>query len=294
MTFCDHDTRDAIRRLSVPERETPFVLNRRRFLQGVGAIGAGAAMATAMPSWAQEAYAAPPIGANDGVLVVLFKAGGNDSLNMVVPYADGAYYQKRGPVAIPQSSVLPLDARVGFNPKLTYLKSLFEAGQVAVVQGVGYPNSDLSHFVAMADWMRAWSGSGHPPTGWLGRYLDGLGGTGDPLHAIHLGSSIPLHLIGANRRASALQTNPPVGSSTQAWDVRVFDAIRQFAATPIRTWTAGRRRRPHPARPDGSRRVGEVGVHAGPSEGEAGRPDDAGGAANQRQPRDSGDLADLG
>ncbi len=232
MTFCDHNTRDAIRRLSVPERETPFVLNRRRFLQGVGAIGAGAAMASTLPAWAQEAYAAPPIGANDGVLVVLFKAGGNDSLNMVVPYADGAYYQKRGTVAIPRDSVLPLDARIGFNPNLPYLKSLFEAGQVAVVQGVGYPNSDLSHFVAMADWMRAWGGSGHPPTGWLGRYLDGLGGTGDPLHAIHLGSSIPLHLIGANRRASALQVNPPNGSSTQAWDMRVFDTIRQYAAQP--------------------------------------------------------------
>jgi uncharacterized protein (DUF1501 family) len=232
MTFCDHDTGDAIRRLSQPEIETPFTLNRRRFLQGVGAIGAGTALSVSLPAWAREAYAAAPIGANDGVLVVVLKAGGNDSLNTVVPYGDGVYHQRRGGLAIPGEQVLPLDGRIGLNPNLPYVKSLFEAGQVAVVQGVGYPNSNLSHFVALADWMRAWGGTGLPQSGWLGRYLDGIAGGGDPLHGIHLGASIPLMMIGANRRASALQTSPPVGSSTNAWETRVYDTVRQFAAAP--------------------------------------------------------------
>src|SRR5919199_3061305 len=95
---------------------------------------------------------------------------GNDGLNPLVPFADPGYYQHRSSLAIPTSDVLPLTDSVGLHPRLGKLKALFDAGQVAVVQGVGYPNPNRSHFRSMDIWHSA-----RPETfersGWLGRYV---------------------------------------------------------------------------------------------------------------------------
>ncbi len=238
-----HDsTAAAYRRLSVAEPSTAFTVSRRRFLQGLATIGAGTAAGALTPAWAREAFAAAPIGPNDGVLVVLMMGGGNDGLNTVAPYASGAYHDARGDLALSADEVLPLDGRIGLHPRLGYLKSLYDAGQVAVVQGVGLTSGyDLSHFVSMATWMRAWWGAGAAPvgpggqpTGWLGRWLDAFGRSNgiDPLHAVHIGSSIPLHLVGATRKASALGTRAPFGTASEAWEQRNFAAVRSFAAAP--------------------------------------------------------------
>ena len=81
--------------------------------------------------------------AHDGILVNIVLYGGNDGLNTVVPYTNARYYEVRGPsngnVAIPAGQVLPLDATFGLHPNLTYTKSLWDAGQLAIVHGVGYP-----------------------------------------------------------------------------------------------------------------------------------------------------------
>lgn len=233
-------TRDAYRRLSVPEEGGAFHVSRRHFLQGLATLGAGAAAGSLTPGWAREAFAAQPIGTDDGVLVVLLMGGGSDGLHTVVPYASGAYQDARTGVAFSADDVSQLDGRIGLHPNLTYLKSLYDAGQAAIVQGVGLTTGyDLSHFVSMATWMRGWWGPGGAPTGgagqptgWLGRWLDALGRTDgiDPLHAVHLGASVPLHLVGASRRASALGMRAPFGASRDAWERRNFDVIRSFAA----------------------------------------------------------------
>jgi uncharacterized protein (DUF1501 family) len=105
------------------------------------------------------------------ILVVVQFGGGNDGLNNVVPYGDQLYYQARPSIAIAKNEVLPLTDYIGFNPNLSPLKSLYDAGHLAVVQGVGYPNPNRSHFRSTDIWMTA-----RPdivePTGWLGRYLD--------------------------------------------------------------------------------------------------------------------------
>jgi uncharacterized protein (DUF1501 family) len=230
MPSCDIATADAYRLLSEPEPSSAFTLSRRRFLQGFGVLGAGYGLATMVPHWAREAFAAQPIGPHDGVLVLLMMGGGNDALNTVAPFTDSTYLASRGSAAITSAKALPLDGRFGFHPNLKYLKQLYDSGQVAVVQGVGYPNPDLSHFVSMANWMRAWGGTGSPYTGWLGRWLDGIGGGSDPLQAVQLGSTVPLHLIGANRRAVALGTSSPFGTSTEQNDQRVFAALRDMAS----------------------------------------------------------------
>lgn len=104
-------------------------------------------------------------------LVVIQLGGGNDTLNTLVPYGDPDYYRVRPTLAIPQARVLPLSDRVGFNPNFAPLKGLYDEGHLAVVQGVGYPNPNRSHFRSTDIWT-----SGRPdivePTGWLGRYLD--------------------------------------------------------------------------------------------------------------------------
>ena len=111
-----------------------------------------------------EAFAATPIGAHDGIVVNIVLYGGNDGLNTVVPYTNSKYYDIRGPangnVAIPAAQVLPLDGTFGLHPNLSYTKSLWDAGQLAIVHGVGYPNPDLSHFTSMAIWMNGNFGVG--------------------------------------------------------------------------------------------------------------------------------------
>src|SRR5438105_1989006 len=88
-------------------------------------------------------------------LVVLELMGGNDGLNTVVPYSDGAYPQVRARIGIPVGSVLQLDSKLGVNPQMTGMKSLWDAGRVALVEGIGYPNSSLSHFTARDIWHTA-------------------------------------------------------------------------------------------------------------------------------------------
>jgi uncharacterized protein (DUF1501 family) len=113
-------------------------------------------------------------GSEKRTLVLINLYGGNDGLNCVIPHGDDRYYQLRPGLAIPQSDVLAIDARVGFNPGMRSFKSLYDKGLVAVVQGVGYPNPDHSHFRSTEIWQTA-APDRYEHTGWLGRYFDDAG-----------------------------------------------------------------------------------------------------------------------
>ena len=214
-------------------------LNRRRFLQmvgmGVGGAGLGSALGAigqgVIPDQVRDAWAAGPIGATDGVLVLIGMYGGNDGLNTLVPYTNNLYYGYRGPeMSVPAQTVLPINDTVGLHPNLPFIKSLYDNGRVAIVQGVGYPNPNLSHFSSMATWMHGRAGGGTPTTGWIGRWLDGLGGAPDLFSAATVGTSVPLHLVGASRRGTAIPNGGlTFGSSTDPNDVRVFNAVRQLS-----------------------------------------------------------------
>jgi uncharacterized protein (DUF1501 family) len=132
-------------------------------------------------------------------LVVVQLGGGNDGLNTVVPYSDPTYYKVRPAISIPAAQVLSLSDKVGLHPAMAPLKTRFDQGQVAVVQGVGYPNPNRSHFRAMEIWQTAEPTK--PPTeGWLGRYLDAsCCGEDRPITsasfgAVNLGDTLPLTL----------------------------------------------------------------------------------------------------
>ena len=231
----------ALPRLSLPAR-LPGGLSRRRFLQLAGA-GAGAATLSPMLSRLQ-AFAAPPLGANDGILVLIMMEGGNDGLNTVVPTSESRYYSLRPGLAIPAGNALNIAPGVGLHPSLAKLKTRFDQGDVAVVQGVGYANPDLSHFTSMGIWMNGWAGAPQSggPTGWIGRYLDGLPNAAtESLYGAVIGTSVPLHMVGAVARASGLPQN--IGGAfgidrRDANDARMFDAISSFSggATGLGQW----------------------------------------------------------
>src|SRR4051812_9390117 len=90
--------------------------------------------------------------ANDHTLIVVQMAGGNDGLNTIVPYNDPLYKKLRPTLAIAEDKVLQLDTRLGLHPNLQPLKGIWNSGNMAVIEGVGYPNQSLSHFEAMDIW----------------------------------------------------------------------------------------------------------------------------------------------
>jgi uncharacterized protein (DUF1501 family) len=135
---------------------------------------------------------------SERILVVLQLSGGNDGLNTVVPYGDELYRQNRFTLAVGVNQVLKIDDHVGLHPAMTGFSKLLEAGQLAIVQGVGYPNPNRSHFESMDLWHTAHRTQTNRPAGWLGRYLDAAEkGRGGDVPALHMGAEKqPLALTG--------------------------------------------------------------------------------------------------
>ena len=130
-------------------------------------------------------------GHHEKTVVVLQLSGGNDALNTVIPYNDGQYYDNRPFVNIPQDKVLTLDDKLGLNPTLAPIKSLWDEGNVALINGVGYPSPNRSHFRSMDVWHTAESEQ-VGEDGWLGRAIREL----DPqaenvLTGVNFGRGLP-------------------------------------------------------------------------------------------------------
>lgn len=162
-----------------------MLITRRSFLKGAAIVAASTSFA---PSFlTRTAYTA--LAAGNSQLVVIQLSGGNDGINTVIPYGTPQYAQSRPTLAVPQDQVLALDANVGLHPNLKALKALFDQKALAVVQGVGYPNPNRSHFSSMDIWQTA-SPDNSQRTGWLGRYDEG-NLQGQKLGALNFGSSLP-------------------------------------------------------------------------------------------------------
>ncbi len=162
--------------------------SRRRFLQSAlgnaAAVGIGAAIPDCF-AWAagqSENY-------NERILVVVQLSGGNDGLNTVVPYADDAYRAARPKLALSAADVLKCGDETGLHPALRGVHDLLQAGQVAIVRGVGYDNPNRSHFESMDIWHTCKRKEESRPDGWLGRFLDSQQTVaGGDVPALHLGS----------------------------------------------------------------------------------------------------------
>src|SRR5437763_13530234 len=146
------------------------MMTRRDFLRSSSLL----ALAPAVPGFlAQTARAAQPQ-ADSRVLVVIQLDGGNDGINTVVPFKDDGYAKHRRRLRLPTEQLVRINDSLGLHPDLKPLAGLYDAGQLAVVQGVGYPNPSRSHFESMAVWHSARrEPERRGGLGWIGRGLDG-------------------------------------------------------------------------------------------------------------------------
>jgi uncharacterized protein (DUF1501 family) len=142
-------------------------------------------------------------GKDSPILVVLQMAGGNDGLNTVVPYADDAYHKARPFIGIKPDQVLKINDAIGLHPRLTGLKGLYDDGHLAIVQGVGYPNPDRSHFRSTDIWQTATDADRYETHGWIGKYFDNCCQGADPTVGIALGSEMPLSFAASEPKGIA-------------------------------------------------------------------------------------------
>ncbi|MDE1171667.1 MAG: DUF1501 domain-containing protein [Verrucomicrobium sp.] len=125
------------------------------------------------------------------ILVLLQLAGGNDGLNTLIPYANDFYYQARPTLAVKPGDVLKLDGQVGLHPSLVGFKALYDSGNLGVIQGVGYPNPNRSHFRSTEIWETASDSGRNVHYGWIGRYFDNACSGSDPTVGVSISSEMP-------------------------------------------------------------------------------------------------------
>ena len=180
---------------------------RRTFLQNAGVIS----LAPMLPKFVHRDLHGAENGDaeekdNGRILVVIQLDGGNDGLNTVVPYGDELYAKYRRALRIEPEKVLKIDSQVGLHPSMRGTMDLFEDQRLTIVQGVGYPNPNRSHFESMAIWHHASLESNHHDgNGWLGRAFDQVSHNGSSPHAVSVGhSSIPAAIQGRRSKVVGL------------------------------------------------------------------------------------------
>ena len=146
------------------------------------------------------------LGPSQKKLVVIQLSGGNDGLNTIVPYTDDIYYKSRPSLSIHNSEVLSIHDHFGLNPALEALRSLYDNGEWTIVNNVGYPNPDRSHFRSMDIWHTASGSDKYMSTGWLGRYLDHkCNGKGDAHKALEINDKLSLALKGKEKNGFVMK-----------------------------------------------------------------------------------------
>lgn len=167
--------------------------------------------------------------ANGKVLVVIQLSGGNDGLNTVVPYRNDIYYRERPALAIKKEKILTLNDEIGLNPALESLRRLYDDGRVSILNNVGYPNPDRSHFRSMDIWQTASSADEYLTTGWLGRYLDSscAGCEIKPHHMLEIDDTLSLAMKG--KRANGLSMLDPQKLYRQTRNGMAWNLAKTFA-----------------------------------------------------------------
>lgn len=141
---------------------------------------------------------------NKKVVIIQLK-GGNDGLNTVVPFNNDIYHQKRNSIALKQNEILKISDEVGLHKSLQPLKNLYDKGFVSIINNVGYPNPNLSHFRSTDIWQTASGSNEYLQNGWVGRYLDFT--KANPYKAIEVDESLSLMLKGKTQNGLAI-TDP--------------------------------------------------------------------------------------
>jgi uncharacterized protein (DUF1501 family) len=180
-------------------------LTRREFIRGSGGLGFLAFSGVAPAFLARSAMAQTPAPERDrSILVIVQLAGGNDGLNTVIPFTDDRYYKLRPTLGL-RRDLLNLNDDLAFHPACKPLYELFKDGKLSIVQNVGYPNPNRSHFRSTEIWETGSNADEYRREGWLGRYFDNhCAGSpeedADP-RAIHVGDMIPQSYLSENSHA---------------------------------------------------------------------------------------------
>jgi len=185
------------------------MLNRRQFVKGSLASASLLAVGNLVPGFlANTARAAEP-GAKDTILVVIEMTGGNDGLNMIIPYADDLYHKNRPTLRFTKEQVIKVDDYVGLHPGMVGLRNMVNNGEVGCVLGVGYPNSDRSHFESMDIWQSA-DVTRKTTSGWIGRSVVDLQDKRGNVPVVQIGPTrLPLALQGGHGGVVSINNTQP-------------------------------------------------------------------------------------
>ena len=178
-------------------------IKRREFLQ-VGSLATASFMVPKFLKAFEGGTALVPPG--NKVVVVLQLSGGNDGVNTVIPVRNDIYYRSRPRLGIQRTAALTLTDEVGLHPALTSFADAFNDGSLGILNNVGYPNPDRSHFRSMDIWHTASKSSEYLSSGWIGRYLDAqCSGCDKPTQALEIDDVLSLALKGVNENGLALK-----------------------------------------------------------------------------------------
>jgi len=179
-----------------------MLIKRKEFLQ----IGSLATASFMVPKFLKAFEKVDRVPAGNKVMVILQLSGGNDGLNTVVPIRNDIYYRERPRLGIEKTKALSLTDEVGLHPALVSLKELYDDGSLGILNNVGYPNPDRSHFRSMDIWQTGSASSEYVTTGWVGRYLDAqCSGCDKPTYALEIDDVLSLALKGENSKAIAMK-----------------------------------------------------------------------------------------
>jgi len=247
--------------MKTPQEQT--LHTRRQFLR---TSMLGGALASTVPLFLEKTFLSLdsmaasttgqyPTGKDAPILVVLQLAGGNDGINTLVPFGDDTYYRMRPKLALPAKQILGINDYAGLHPRLTGLKDLYGAGNLAMIQGVGYPNPNRSHFRSTEIWQTASDENVIESHGWLGRYFDSCCQGSDPSVGVAIGGQTPQAFASIHGQGVAF-TNPEQFRymSESASDPKSTDAFMREINAPAPDAAHGN---------DGENNGGSIGMVAG-------------------------------
>jgi len=179
-----------------------MLIKRKEFIQ----IGSLATASLMVPKFLKAFEKQSMVLPGNKVVVILQLSGGNDGLNTVIPIRNDLYYKARPKLGIAKDKALSITDEVGLHPALTAFKELHDDGSLAILNNVGYPNPDRSHFRSMDIWHTASQSSEYWTNGWVGRYLDAqCHGCDKPTQAIEIDDVLSLALKGENIKGIAVK-----------------------------------------------------------------------------------------
>jgi uncharacterized protein (DUF1501 family) len=179
-----------------------MIIKRKKFIQ----IGSLATASMLLPQFLKAFERKNRVPSGNKVIVVLQMSGGNDGLNTVIPVRNDLYYKARPKLGIDKAKALMITDEAGLHPSLTAFKDFYNDGSLGIINNVGYPNPDRSHFRSMDIWHTGSQSNEYLTTGWIGRYLDAqCTGCDKPTHAIEVDDVLSLAMKGEEIKGIAMK-----------------------------------------------------------------------------------------